>query len=111
MTKSLRTTTDLTGDPPTAPGERESTGTAVIERAVPERSWRVILFDDDDHFIHVVERQVQLATGCSLEVAEHAVNEVMRHGSAPVYEGDRIDCERVAGVLSQIALRIDVTSG
>ena len=98
------------GDPSTAPGERERTGTAVIERELPAHSWRVTLFDDDDHYVHVVERQVQLATGCSLEVAEHAVNEVMRHGCAPVYEGDRTDCERVAGVLRQIALRVDVTS-
>ncbi len=93
----------------TAPGEQKKSGTAVLERTSVELSWRVELYDDDDHFIHVVERQVQLATGCSLEVAEHAVNEVMRNGCAPVYAGDRTDCERVAGVLRQIALHVDVT--
>ena len=78
------------------------------DRDQPEPSWKVILYNDDVQSFDEVEMQLQKATGCSLEAACEITMTAHTKGRAVAYLGDRTDCERVAGVLRQISLQVDL---
>jgi ATP-dependent Clp protease adapter protein ClpS len=82
--------------------------TAPIERSKVEHGWRVILYNDDVHDFDEVILQLQRAAGHSLEKATAIAYEVDRVGRAVCYEGTREDCQKVAAVLRQIALQVEV---
>lgn len=69
---------------------------------------RVILYDDDWHTFDDVIGQLVKATGCSEAVAEAHAWTVHTQGRSQVFEGPRADCERVAGVLREIRLQVEV---
>lgn len=69
---------------------------------------RVILYNDDWHTFDDVIFQVMKATGCSEAVAEAHAFTVHTQGRSQVYEGARPECERVAGVLREIRLQVEV---
>lgn len=73
-------------------------------------AFRVILFNDEEHSMDQVALQVQKATGCCLEKAEAIMLEAHRTGQAIVYSGDLEACNKVAGILQQIGLRVSVES-
>ncbi|HTB34110.1 MAG TPA: ATP-dependent Clp protease adaptor ClpS [bacterium] len=69
---------------------------------------RVILYNDDWHSFDEVIRQLMKATGCDEATAEGHAWTVHTQGRAQVYEGARGDCERVAKVLREIRLQVEV---
>jgi ATP-dependent Clp protease adapter protein ClpS len=75
---------------------------------VPERRFLVILFNDDDHTFDEVEFQLQKATGCSLEQAAQIAMTTHHEGRAVCFAGERDVCRRVADVLGEIRLLVDV---
>jgi ATP-dependent Clp protease adaptor protein ClpS len=70
--------------------------------------WQVVLFNDEVHTFDEVILQIQKATGYSLERATDITWRVHNNGKAVVYIGDETDCEKVAGVLGQIELLVQV---
>ena len=69
---------------------------------------RVILYNDDWHSFDDVIDQLIKATGCDEATAEAHAWTVHTQGRAQVFEGARADCERVAGVLREIRLQVEV---
>ena len=68
----------------------------------------VVLYNDDYHTFDEVIVQLQKATGCSLEVAETIAFEVHESGQSIAYTGDYEECEKVANILEEIELLVDV---
>ena len=79
----------------------------VVEEEV-KTSWRVILFNDEEHTFDEVIFQIMKATGCSKPRAEELTNEVHSKGKANVYEGNFTECLRVSGILQEIALITEI---
>ncbi|MHB2021266.1 MAG: ATP-dependent Clp protease adaptor ClpS [Candidatus Xenobia bacterium] len=73
-----------------------------------QRPYKVILYNDDWHTFEEVVLQVQRATGCSLEMAEWITHEAHTRGRAIAYEGTLEECNKVASVLRQIRLQVEV---
>jgi ATP-dependent Clp protease adaptor protein ClpS len=69
---------------------------------------RVILYNDDWHSFDEVCLQLMKATGCSADEGMRHAWVVHTEGRSQVYEGKREDCERVAGVLREIRLQVEV---
>ncbi|MBV9867800.1 MAG: ATP-dependent Clp protease adaptor ClpS [Abitibacteriaceae bacterium] len=82
------------------------------EFAAPEETnlsgYRVILYNDDWHSMDEVIFQLQKATGCNIEKAMSIMLEAHTKGRAPCYHGSREDCQRVARVLREIRLQVEV---
>jgi ATP-dependent Clp protease adapter protein ClpS len=72
------------------------------------RPWRVILYNDDWHGFDEVVVQVQRATGCNLERAVAITYEAHTQGRAVAYEGSKEKCHRVAAVLREIRLQVEI---
>ena len=73
-----------------------------------DRPWNVILYNDDWHPFDQVVLQVQKATGYCLEKAEHITYEAHTTGRAVAYTGARPECQRVATVLREIRLQVEI---
>lgn len=69
---------------------------------------RVIVYNDDWHTFDEVILQLIKATGCDEATAEAHAWTVHTQGRAMVFSGAREDCERVAGVLREIRLQVEV---
>lgn len=76
-----------------------------IAEALP---WRVVIYNDEVHTFEEVIFQIQKATGTSLEAAFEITMNVHTKGSAICYEGTLERCERVAAVLREISLKVDI---
>lgn len=72
------------------------------------RPWQVILYNDDIHTFDEVIRQVQKATGCSVLEATHITVEAHFKGKAVAYKGEFEECHRVANVLREIGLIVEI---
>jgi len=70
--------------------------------------WMVILFNDDYHAFDEVVAQVQKATGCSPGEAFQVTYTAHTNGQAVAHVGDKAECERVAKVLREIELRVEL---
>jgi ATP-dependent Clp protease adaptor protein ClpS len=68
----------------------------------------VVVYNDEVHTFDEVEQQLQKATGCTLEKAEALAVEIDSKGRAVVYSGSSLECERVANVLREIRLQVEV---
>lgn len=90
------------------------TGTLEIAKKEPvagtqlDNPWQVVLFNDEVHSFDEVILQLQKATGYSLEKATELTFRVHNNGKAVVFIGSKDDCEKVAGVLGQIRLIVQV---
>ena len=73
-----------------------------------DTGFRVILYDDDYHGMDEVVLQIQKATGYELERAIEIMLEVHNEGRAVCFRGAREKCHRVANVLRQIRLQVEV---
>mgnify|MGYP001555983230 CR=1 FL=1 len=69
---------------------------------------RVIVYNDDWHTFDEVIHQLIKATACDEATAEGHAYTVHTQGRAQVFDGSREDCERVAGVLREIRLQVEV---
>ncbi len=81
-------------------------GNKETDRATP---WHVILYNDEVHTVNEVILQVQKATGASVEVAFEITMAVHTEGKAICFSGPLSECERVAHILREIALTVQVT--
>ncbi|HEX9654025.1 MAG TPA: ATP-dependent Clp protease adaptor ClpS [bacterium] len=72
------------------------------------RPWQVILYNDDIHAIDEVILQVQKATRCSLVEATRITVEAHFKGKAVAFSGEFSECHRVAGVLREIGLLVEI---
>lgn len=72
-----------------------------------DKPYIVILYNCDCHTFDDVIRQMQKATGCSLEKGEAVAYEVDSRGRAVVYAGTQDECERVANILREIGLQVE----
>ncbi len=70
--------------------------------------WNVVLYNDDVHTINEVILQVQKATGVSLEAAFEITMTVHTQGHATCYTGTHVECEKVAAVLKEIGLTVEI---
>lgn len=70
--------------------------------------FRVILYNDEIHSVDEVVLQIQKATGCDLEKAIEIMLEAHTRGRAICFRGGREECHRVARVLREIRLQVEV---
>ncbi len=89
-------------------GHIENTENETQVREKLDNPWQVVLFNDSFHTFDEVILQVQKATGYSLERATQITLSAHKNGKAVAYIGSKDNCEKVAGVLKQIQLMVDV---
>lgn len=82
--------------------EDEDTGTKITD------PWKVILYNDDIHTFDEVILQLIKATGCSSHEAERIALEAHFKGKAVAYTGPFEKCYKVAGVLREIQLIVEI---
>ncbi len=70
--------------------------------------WRVLLFNDEVHSFEEVILQVQKATGYSLLKATRITLEAHQKGKAVVYTGEFSECLKVANILREIQLIVEI---
>lgn len=80
---------------------------AQIDPKLAKPAW-VILYNDDWHTFDDVAFQLVKAIACGLERGYEFAEVVHTQGKARVFDGPREDCERVAGVLREIRLQVEV---
>ena len=69
----------------------------------------MIVYDNDVNTYAEVIHILQLATACTLEEAEIEAWEVDNLGKSVVHHGAKEECERAAGIIRQIGIRVEVT--
>ncbi len=82
--------------------------TQTIETPTDEPTHRVILYNDEWHSVDEVVLQIQKATGYDIYKATAIMLEAHTKGRAVCFRGDRAKCHRVAGILRQIRLQVEV---
>ena len=68
----------------------------------------VIVYDNDKNTWDQVVTILQKATGCTLEEAEIETWEVDNLGKSVVHHGSQDECERAAGIIRSIGIRVEV---
>jgi ATP-dependent Clp protease adapter protein ClpS len=68
----------------------------------------VIVFNNEVNTVDEVIGILQKATGCSLEEAEMETWEIHFTGRSVVHHGDQAECERAAGIIATIGIRVAV---
>jgi len=68
----------------------------------------VIVYDNDKNTWDQVVTILQKATGCTLEEAEIETWEVDTLGKSVVHHGSQDECERAAGIIRTIGIRVEV---
>jgi ATP-dependent Clp protease adapter protein ClpS len=69
----------------------------------------VIVYDNDVNTYAEVIHILQVATGCTVEEAQIEAWEVDNLGKSVVHHGAKEECERSAGIIRQIGIRVEVT--
>lgn len=69
---------------------------------------KVVLYNCECHTFDQVIHQLQKATGCSVEEADRIALEVHTTGRSIAYSGTAEECERVAAILRQIKLQVEI---
>lgn len=90
-----------------APTGREDSAT----RDTSGDAYRVILYNDDIHPFDDVVRQVQKATGVSTEDAFAITLQAHETGRAACYAGSHDACVKVADILREIGLHVEIDRG
>jgi ATP-dependent Clp protease adapter protein ClpS len=73
-----------------------------------DEPWKVILYNDDIHSFDEVILQLMKALGCSSQKAEDIAFEAHSKGKAIALSGSFEECFRVAGVLREIQLIVEI---
>ena len=68
----------------------------------------VIVYDNDKNTWHEVVTVLQKATGCTQEEAEIETWEVDTLGKSVVHHAGQEECERAAGIIRTIGIRVEV---
>ena len=81
---------------------------SISEESSAAEPARVILYNDDWHSFDDVIGQLMKAIKCSAEEGERHAWIVHTEGRSRVFDGARDECERVAGILREIRLHVEV---
>lgn len=68
----------------------------------------VIVFNNDRNTFEEVESILQQATGCSQQEAQIETWEVHNLGKSVVHHGGQEECDRAAGIIRTIGIRVEV---
>lgn len=92
--------------------ERITEGVPDFDERLPqhleEKGWIVIVYDNDFNTWDEVTMILQKATGCNLEEAEIETWEVDNLGKSVVHHSSQEECERAAGIIRIIGIRVEV---
>ena len=91
---------------PPAEEEIEAVDSDTTERI--DEPWKVILYNDDIHSFDEVILQLIKALGCGSQKAEQIAFEAHTTGKAIAFSGAFENCFRVAGVLREIQLIVEI---
>ena len=91
-----------------SPGAVSLPDVEVDAKAKDAKPARSILYNDDWHTFEDVILQLIKATGCSAEQGEAHAWTIHTTGKSVVFEGRRDDCEKVAQILREIRLQVEV---
>jgi ATP-dependent Clp protease adaptor protein ClpS len=83
----------------------------VTEKQIREEQdspWEVILFNDEVHSCEEVVFQIRKATGLGLQAASQVMMKAHSEGLAVCYSNSLEKCERVAAILCEIRLIVEV---
>jgi ATP-dependent Clp protease adaptor protein ClpS len=69
---------------------------------------KVVVYNDDWHTFEEVIYQIMKATKCNFETAKNLTWEIHTKGKAVVYEGDFEEALKVANILEEIDLSVEV---
>jgi ATP-dependent Clp protease adapter protein ClpS len=72
-------------------------------------TWIVTVYDNDYNSIDQVILILMKATGCNLREAEIETWEIHHLGKSVVHHGEQDECQKVADVIAQIGIRVEVT--
>ena len=70
--------------------------------------WHVVVWNNDHNTVDEVIQILQQATGCPLQEAEMETWEIHHLGKSLVHHGSEPECQRVAGVIATIGIRVTV---
>ena|ERR1051326_1957466 len=73
-----------------------------------DEGWIVIVYDNDKNTWDEVVNILQQATGCTVEEAYIETWEVDNLGKSVVHHGGHEECERAAGIIRTIGIRVEV---
>ena len=68
----------------------------------------VVVYDNDHNTVPQVIMILMQATGCSLDEAQIETWEIHNLGKSVVHHGDRPECDRAAGIIRTIGIRVEV---
>ena len=71
--------------------------------------WIVTVYDNERNTVEQVIETLMNATACALDEAEMETWEVHFLGRSTVHHGGQEECERAAGVIRRIGIRVTVT--
>lgn len=92
-----------------AAGETRPATVEVTEgRTALAPPWLTVLWNCDCHSFEQVAVQLMKAIACSHDEGMRIAGQVHNDGKAVVRVGPRPECERVAGILAEIGLRVVV---
>ena len=74
-----------------------------------EGEWIVVVFNNDHNTFEEVTGILQQATGCTMQEAEMETWEVHHLGRSIVHHAECSECERVAGIIRTIGIRVEVS--
>ncbi|ACO04103.1 MAG TPA: ATP-dependent Clp protease adaptor ClpS [Persephonella sp.] len=69
---------------------------------------KVVVYNDDWHTFEEVIYQIMKAIKCDLETAQNLTWEIHTKGKAVVYEGDFEEALKVANILEEIDLSVEI---
>jgi ATP-dependent Clp protease adapter protein ClpS len=78
------------------------------QETAPALPFHVIIYNDEHHTFKEVIHQLQKAVGISVEAAFEIAMEVHTKGRAICFTGTLSRCERVAAILREIALTVEI---
>ncbi len=100
-------TPDLTPWSPAGDAVKQSEQATAVDELL-ERLWSVIVYNDEWHTFDEVIFQLQKATGCSQDKASRIAWEVHSRGRAIAFRGEKEQCQRVATILREIRLQVEL---
>jgi hypothetical protein len=71
--------------------------------------WIVTVYDNDRNTVDEVILILMVATGCPFQEAEMETWEVHHLGQSVVHHADEKECRRVASVIAEIGIRVEVS--
>jgi ATP-dependent Clp protease adaptor protein ClpS len=79
-----------------------------LDERVGGSGWIVIVYDNDKNTWDEVVMILQQATGCTQSEAEIETWEVDNLGKSVVHHGGKEECNRAAGIIRTIGIRVEV---